>query len=133
MPSDSAAKRPSSDLNDLLFTLLAASERRQILRHLLTRQSPVHVTELADVLVQAQSIPGGVVDTEREAHASIILLHTHLPKLVEAGIVEYVGDDEVQLSAFGRELAGRKPRVQNAFNISFRDDDEVPTGLDTPA
>lgn len=127
MANDSAAKCASSDLNDCLFTLFAASERRLILHHLLARQSPVTVTELADVLAQTQvRAGGGVVDIEREALTPVLLLHNHLPKLVEGGLVEYVGDTEVQLSAFGTRLAGRKPRVQNAFDISFRDDDEAP-------
>lgn len=83
---------PSADV-DAVFDLLSAAPRRHALYHLRCRSGPVDVTELAGVVAAWGSdatLDSVAPERKREAHLS--LLHTHLPRLAEAGAVEYDSD-----------------------------------------
>lgn len=75
--------------------LLASSYRRRVI-YALRKNGPVTVSELADAVVSA-----GVADARDRALTSLI--HTHLPKLADHGVVEYDGPDEPVSLADGVE------------------------------
>lgn len=64
---------------DRLYRLLADGERRALLAFLLERDEPVPLSELR----------AHVADDGDERRAGIRLVHSHLPKLAEADLVEY--------------------------------------------
>ncbi|WP_336000022.1 DUF7344 domain-containing protein [Halorientalis halophila] len=68
---------------DEVFELLSDSRRRRVCLYL--RRSGVEVTELSD-LIDALASEDDAVDRDRLA---IDLHHRHLPKLDDAGIVDY--------------------------------------------
>lgn len=108
-------------MDDLVFELLSASLRRTVLRHLARCPLPVTVEELAAVVAasEAEETRHRVGERRRTA-IRLLLVHVHLPKLVESGLVEYTPDgDGVVLSALGRDLASSRPRAWNAFDISI--------------
>ena len=75
---------------DAIFGALAAERRRSVVRYLDEHGSPLALDVLATVLATAEA-DGRVVGPDPavadEVYAS--LYHVHVPKLVEAGIVEY--------------------------------------------
>ncbi|WP_132057375.1 DUF7344 domain-containing protein [Halorussus amylolyticus] len=75
------------DRLDASFGLLAHAHRRSVL-YALREDGPKTRDELADELVAT-----GVADDRDRTVAS--LFHTHLPKLDDAGVVEYDRDDGV--------------------------------------
>jgi len=74
---------------DDLFDILANANRRFVLAHLSQRETPPSLGPLAAALA---------ADSDDLSHedARIALHHVHLPKLEEAGLVEY--DDTVELT-----------------------------------
>lgn len=72
---------------DRLYRLLADGERRTLLAVLLERDEPLPLTDLRTRLA----------DDGDERKVGIRLVHAHLPKLDEAGLVEY--DREAERAA----------------------------------
>lgn len=71
--------------------LLSSAYRRRVI-YTLQKDGPASVGELADAVVST-----GVADVRERAVASLV--HTHLPKLAEFGIIEYDSpDDDVSLA-----------------------------------
>ncbi|WP_331233248.1 DUF7344 domain-containing protein [Natronorarus salvus] len=75
---------------DAIFGALATERRRSIVRCLADHGSPLTLDVLADVLASAEHSAG----TERPNSEAVdevytSLYHVHLPKLADAGIVEY--------------------------------------------
>ena len=83
---------------DTVYDLLADATRRRVLEDLYRRDEST-VEDLADRIGDASDGP------EDAVRATIALTHTHLPRLRDAGVIEY---DErtgaVVLSATGRDL-----------------------------
>lgn len=77
--------------------LLRSAHRRRVI-YRLRKNGPSTADELADAVVSA-----GIADDRRRVLTSLV--HTHLPKLAEADVVEYSGpDDVVSLSDGVEEL-----------------------------
>ncbi|QLH81020.1 DUF7344 domain-containing protein [Halosimplex pelagicum] len=74
---------------DELFAVLSDSNRRFVLSHLAQRETPPALDPLAGALAEWND------DLTRE-DARIALHHVHLPKLGDAGLVEY--DETVRLT-----------------------------------
>ena len=72
---------------DVLFRTLADPHRRAILSYLQTTQVHVGVRELVEHLT-SQTFETQIARADRRA-IEISLLHSHLPKLVDAGMVTY--------------------------------------------
>ena len=95
------------DRQDELFDVLSHSRRRFLLAFLQNAETPVSVEELTTELVtwEAQQPVPDRSGAERDA-SEISLVHNHLPKMAEAGLIRYdytrrtvaLGDrtDEVQ-------------------------------------
>jgi len=88
------ALEPATDANgtaetDELFAVLSNANRRFVLSHLVQRETPPALDPLAGALAEWSD------DLSLE-DARIALHHVHLPKLQEAGLVEY--DETVRLT-----------------------------------
>lgn len=99
------------DQQDELFDVLSHSRRRFTLQHLQTAETPLPVGELARELQsweskQTVSAGGG---TEQDT-IEISLLHQHLPKMDEAGFVNY--DDTWQMVALGDRTDEARSHLQ---------------------
>lgn len=76
---------------DVLFDALANRTRRRVAWYLLD-ESHASLDELADVLAGWELAEADVVDATRRDRIACGLDHVHLPKLAEAGVVEYDRD-----------------------------------------
>jgi len=86
---------------ETVHTLLASEDRRTVLQYLARNGGAATVAELAQRLAEgAESIPGtGAGDARVRLH------HVHLPKLADAGAVEYEMDAaSVTLTTRGQQL-----------------------------
>jgi hypothetical protein len=92
----SPTDRPPAPLTtDRLLDTLANAQRRRIVRRLFEREAPVRFERLVDDLAAAGSAQeGDDVEAEREA-ARIALHHSHLPKLVDDGVVTFDREESV--------------------------------------
>lgn len=71
--------------------LLASTRRREVLTALAERAGPVHLEDLVDALGPG---PGGEADASTAEQVRVDLHHCHLPKLDDAGVVEYDSDEK---------------------------------------
>lgn len=74
-----------------LFDALTHPSRRHVLRYASACDRPATATELADSLARRDG------DDATRAHERVALLHTHLPKLRDLGLVEVVGPDGTEV------------------------------------
>lgn len=90
----SSAERPPAPLTiDRLLDTLANAHRRRVVRRLFERGAPVPLGRLIDDLASAQA-DAGPDEADREA-ARIALYHSHLPKLVDEGVVVFDREESV--------------------------------------
>lgn len=84
-PAGAGTERPSS--SDL-HRLLESPRKRRLLAHLVDRPDvPISVDELVDAVADGErSAPGPETHRRRVA---IALHHVHLPKVADAGVIEY--------------------------------------------
>jgi len=74
---------------DAIFACLASHQRRLLIEHLSETSGPVVVEELVQYVSKGEdSRTTGTPRDERLAEVTITLLHTHLPKMDEAGMVD---------------------------------------------
>lgn len=78
------------------FTLLSNADRYAVVRHLVEAGGVATLTDLAEVIAAR-------FEEATTGQARVSLLHNHVPKLREAGVVEYRGG-AVMLSDEGWEL-----------------------------
>ena len=85
---------------DLIFEILSSARRRRLLYHLYNRNGVATLRELAyDVAVDETGEP---VEDEVEKRLYISLYQTHIPKLEDAGIIEY--DSETREVRMTKEI-----------------------------
>jgi len=73
---------------DTALDLLADRTRRELLPYLATVDGPVTVREAAAYLANTNGVPG-----QAPERVEIALVHSHVPKLVSAGVVDYDESD----------------------------------------
>lgn len=74
----------------LVFDLLADEHRRHAIAYLATCEESVPISELAaEVATRIADRPQTAISTQRTRSIAIDLHHKHVPKLAEAGVVEY--------------------------------------------
>lgn len=85
---------------DVVCNLLANQRRQYVLECLMDRTQATTLAELAeDVAVRENDRPSTELPNETVQTISTSLYHTHLPKLADAGAVEYDSDcDRIQVS-----------------------------------
>lgn len=94
------------DHHDELFAVLSNARRRFVLQALQGADREMSVSELTSDLVswEADMTDSEIVDDGRGA-VQVALVHTHLPKMAEAGLVSYDdGDGSVRLTDWNDEL-----------------------------
>lgn len=103
---------------DELFDQLRDQRRRYVLAYLDTRSRPVHLADLATELAHAES-PDAEDVTERRQRHSIRLYHADLPKLADAGLVEFDREERTaELSDDGETVAARLDLLPDVTDVS---------------
>ena len=73
-----------------LFGLLTDRRRRYVLKRLQTANQPISLEELvADISAWEDTPPPETSPTDRVNEVTVSLQHCHLPKLADAGLIEY--------------------------------------------
>lgn len=81
---------------DQIFRLLRNERRRTVLRHLRREGGTVHVRDLAEqAAAREHDTPVRALTSAERERVSVSLYHSHLPKLDDAGVVEYDRDRDV--------------------------------------
>lgn len=80
---------------DLIFDLLSNPRRRFILYYLRIESGPVKLPDLAkEIAAWEYDTPIDELTDQEQKRAYVSLYQTHVPKLVEAGLVDYDTDDK---------------------------------------
>lgn len=78
---------------DTLFDLLSNTRRRFVLHYLLGRDEPVSIQELSrQTAAWELETPPEDLSSQEVKRVYVALYQTHVPKLEDAGVVEYDGD-----------------------------------------
>ena len=89
--ANQAGGRPSGDSGglsrDVIFDVLRSERRRAVLRHLDTTDGAASVAELGAAVSACER--GVEVSAARRRRVDVSLHQVHLPKLAEAGVVDY--------------------------------------------
>lgn len=83
-----------SDLSqDVVFDILSSPRRRYVLYYLRTRDEPVQLTDLAEEVAawENDTEPNEITEQERK-RVYVSLYQTHIPRLAEAGLIDYNKD-----------------------------------------
>ncbi|WP_135854412.1 DUF7344 domain-containing protein [Halorussus salinus] len=92
---------------DLLYSTLAHPHRRIVLRYLVRHPGPVPVSDLAtEIELVEEGPPTGSASAGRGVSASLLgLYHVHVPKLVDAELVEFdPAESSVTLSTWAESV-----------------------------
>lgn len=83
-----------SDLSqDVVFDILSNPRRRYVLYYLRTREEPVRLTKLAEEVAAWENDTNRSEITEQERKRVYVSLYqTHIPRLAEAGLIDYDKD-----------------------------------------
>lgn len=96
-----ARQRPELSL-DATLEMLAHRERRYILSYLMNASDDIAtIDEIVDHIVQSET--ERLNEVPNRAHYEVALHHIHLPKLTEAGVLEYDSRSQ-QLRYWGDDL-----------------------------
>lgn len=108
---------------DAAFEVLADPERRRVLYYL-REHDRAPVAELADVVAGwlAASRSGRAGTPREHETVEIALRHSHLPKLVDAGFVEY--DRERDVVEYGPPPAPVESHLDLALAVEFSPEDD---------
>lgn len=80
---------------DEIFATLQHERRRRVISRLQTAENPISLTDFADELAAEETETSTDDVSEAEmTRVSTSLYHVHLPKLADAGIVEYDWDED---------------------------------------
>ena len=111
--------RPLSQ--DVVFDLLSSSRRRFVLQYLSQHEGPVPFSELANELAAWENDTDVEDITERQRKRVYVSLYqTHVPKLEEAGVVDYDADSgEVQLRSEVDRLSAHLDADDDSFPWPF--------------
>lgn len=91
---------------DEVFAALGHPRRRYLLHALLDGRSEQTLDELAtSITAWEQDEPREAVTAEERDRCRVALYHTHIPKLADAGILDYESDDDVVVRTTNTEQA----------------------------
>lgn len=107
---------------DALYDVLSVADRRHVVRLITTERTPLSIERLASELAAAKlSVPEEDVTSEQRAETATMLVHVHLPKLLDAGLITW--DPEagtVDRSVLVRQLSASAPLSGGLFDASKR-------------
>lgn len=115
---DSSDREPLSQ--DLVFDLLSSPRRRFVLYYLRSEAESMQLTDLADEVAawEYESTVEELTEQERK-RAYVSLYQTHVPKLAEAGLIDYDPDSgTVRLTDRVREVDEYLP-TEGGHDISW--------------
>jgi len=105
----------SSDLElseDEIFDLLSNRRRRYVLNYLLRVDRPVSIQELSKQLAMWEfDVEPDELTDQQEKRIYVALYQTHIPKLEDAGVVEY--DSDASLVELTGEATQLQPYVED--------------------
>jgi DNA-binding transcriptional ArsR family regulator len=85
----------SGERHGALFDVLSNARRRFVLAALLTADRAVSVSELTTDIVRWETeMASSTAASASRDEVEISLLHSHLPKMAEAGLISYESNDE---------------------------------------
>jgi hypothetical protein len=92
--------------DDEIFYILSNQRRRYVLYYLKQQGSPVELMEVVDQMAAwEEGVSVDAVPEQAQKRAYVALYQTHIPKLEEAGLVEYDSDSGMlSLSATNTDL-----------------------------
>lgn len=113
-PDHGAFSREGADAPDLpadtLFTVLANPRRRIVIQYVLHMDEAVPKAAVIDrVAAWETQTPVADLSSDARKRAAVSLRHTHLPKLIDAGVVEY--NEEEALLTLGPNAAAVEPHL----------------------
>lgn len=82
-----ADRRTPEDL-DAVFACLAHQRRRLLIECLSENPGPIVVEEIVQYLSEREDVSTTDTPNETPAEMTITLLHSHLPKMEDAGVIE---------------------------------------------
>lgn len=89
---------------DRVFDILSNPRRRFVLHYLSRHQDPVPLRELADEVARWET-GEQTLNPQQRKRVYVSLYQTHIPRLADAGMIEYDSDSGlVQLEAGAREI-----------------------------
>lgn len=86
-------RSPTTPSADIAFDLLKDAHRRLALAHLLETEEPVELTALAEHVAAGIAGSPDCVSTEDVDATCTLLRHSHLPRMEDAGVIEYDSDE----------------------------------------
>lgn len=91
---------------DRIFDILSSPRRRYVLYFLRTEPNPIQLTDLAEhVAAWENDTTVEELSTQQRKRVYVSLYQTHLPKLAEAGLVNYDEDSgDVSIAAKASEI-----------------------------
>lgn len=91
---------------DVVFDILSSARRRYVLYQLRTEEQPVELTELAeDVAAWENDTTVDELTKQQRKRVYVSLYQTHVPKLEDAGLVQYDQDSgEVRLTEAANDI-----------------------------
>lgn len=104
-PDASAAATPSLS-KDEVFSLLSVERRRRTLEYLRRTNDGTTLSELAEeIAADENDVPVDLISSDQRKRVYIALYQSHLPKLDDAGVVEFEDDrGSVELAGNAVEL-----------------------------
>lgn len=111
IPDDIFDNENSSDQDtlsqDVVFDLLSSSRRRFVLYYLQTETESVKLTDLSDeVAAWEYETPIEELTEQERKRAYVSLYQTHVPKLVEAGLVDHADNGMLRLTDRMNDIDG---------------------------
>jgi len=103
---------------DVVFELLSSPRRRYILYHLRQTDGPVELTTLAEQVAawENETDVDNITEQERK-RVYVSLYQTHIPRLDEAGVIEYDSDSGmVSLASQAREIDNYLDSTEETFS-----------------
>jgi DNA-binding transcriptional ArsR family regulator len=91
-----------------IFDILSNDIRRYVLHYLAKRSDPISLGELAELTADMEED----YSATRYEHLYTALHHSHLPRLVDAGVIEY--DPEAELIVSKAEVSQLAPYLELA-------------------
>jgi DNA-binding transcriptional ArsR family regulator len=87
---------------DLVFDLLSSQRRRMVLYYLELADGPVTVKEISEEIASLENdVPVSELSRQQQKRVYVSLYQSHLPKLSEAGVIEYDRDTGMMALANG--------------------------------
>lgn len=92
--------------HDLVFDLLSSQRRRMVLHYLRRHGGDSTITELADQIAALENdVEPSDLTKQQQKRVYVSIYQTHIPKLADAGVVEYDRDSgAVALTPRAREI-----------------------------